>query len=69
MFFLLQNWRIEGQNWLWQEVMILVGGGGNRESVKEGEYVQILCTHLCKCEKNTCYNYSGNGGRGKWWKG
>jgi hypothetical protein len=40
-----------------------VGGGGGRERVWEGEYVQLLCTYVCRWKNETCGNYSSNGGR------
>jgi hypothetical protein len=45
-----------------------IGTSGRREEVRKGcgrmNMVQILCTHVCKWENETCSNYSRNGGRG-----
>jgi hypothetical protein len=38
------------------------GGGGERGG--RVNMVQIVCTHVCKCNNETCCNYSRKWGRG-----
>jgi hypothetical protein len=40
------------------------GGTGSAWRWGVGEVVQIICTHVSKCKNDTCWEYSGNQGRG-----
>jgi hypothetical protein len=58
-FFLLQNQRTRGWNRFCMEVGGVCAGGGGW-----GVLGQIICTHVSKCKNDTCWEYSGNQGRG-----
>jgi hypothetical protein len=66
-FFLLQNQRTRRQNRSCLQGLVPVGGKkGWRKGGTHGRVnvVQIVCSHVCKCKTDTCWNCFRNGGRG-----
>jgi hypothetical protein len=52
-FYKLENRRVEQALPTWGR-LVPVGGGGGRERGRRMNIVQIMCTHVCKCENDTC---------------
>jgi hypothetical protein len=55
----------EGRKWHQWE------GGSGRERDRRMNTTQIMCTHVCKCKNDNCWNGSGivEENEGEWWRG